>query len=378
MIEFIKITYCYLIILIATINYLQAQQHETLPPMIPVGTLRQCQPVGHESCEVPGYETLADFNNKLGHRSRQEAVAELVKYYYLFKTPLCSEFIKPFLCSLYLPVCPKAPSQASVPEILLPCRHECEYARKECEPFLVKAGQTWPSDWTCHIFPEFPIDLCFTKHNTTPFDQTFDQVVDEPIPQDTAMCDSDNMFDCKIKQNSSRKYLCIEKHLVCDGRADCPDELDEIGCNLMQPNSCQDGQLFCDNDMTSLTLFTLCILVLFCLSIYLLLGFFEEPSQSKQQQQQQQPNPTTLVHEEPNVDSAQQIFNNCNIYAPADVGSVYERINTGGYSGISSIYGSYAYYPPYSVDNNYEDDLREPRAPPPTPAQQSIYLNVDD
>lgn len=353
-----------------------------------------CQPVNYVLCRIRGYDTWSEFNNTLGHKTIEDATAELAKFAYLFHEPTCHEYIQPFLCSLYLPNCPKAPNLEQVPRILLPCQNECIYARKFCEPILMRSGQTWPSFWDCNNFPDNQNDICFQKHHNN---STISLVCE------------DDLFDCKLRDpdDSDRKAICISKTFVCDGKRDCilpnrnvhEDGLDEIGC---EPK-CQEGQLQCDDvclaksdicnfivDCSSgldevncldvyavgLLYWIILIFALPCMAIYLLVRACnrvkEEPDMINSAAQQEH---IYTPHQKPDLT---MIFDNnppIPVYDTSETYSVYERVNSGGYSGFSSIYNSYIHLP---YAQGHGDDPREPPAPPPpTPAQQEIYLNTD-
>ena len=59
----------------------------------------------------------------------------------------CSVDLLPFLCSIYLPECPK-PNQT----IIRPCRSMCESAKEGCFSVLKRFGFDWPSHLNCGQF----------------------------------------------------------------------------------------------------------------------------------------------------------------------------------------------------------------------------------
>ncbi|XP_075996414.1 uncharacterized protein LOC142990491 [Genypterus blacodes] len=102
-----------------------------------------CQPVIVRLCEdLPYTSTLMP--NILGHNSQAEAGLQIQQYSPLVKVQ-CSQYLKPFLCSVYIPECEAG-------RRLLPCRTLCELAKLGCEGLMNKFGFMWPEALKCDAF----------------------------------------------------------------------------------------------------------------------------------------------------------------------------------------------------------------------------------
>ena len=74
----------------------------------------------------------------------------------------CSQYLKFFLCSVYVPICSDKVSSA-----IPPCRNLCEVARTGCLPLMHQFGFQWPEQLTCEKYPEMGSgSLCVGKNFT--------------------------------------------------------------------------------------------------------------------------------------------------------------------------------------------------------------------
>lgn len=108
--------------------------------------LRTCEPIRVEMCMNFGYN-MTGMPNLGGNELQQEA-----KYYLKTFTPLiqygCSNHLKLFLCSVYIPMCTE-----KVESPIGPCRGLCEHVYSRCIPVLEDFGFSWPDALNCSRFP---------------------------------------------------------------------------------------------------------------------------------------------------------------------------------------------------------------------------------
>lgn len=102
-----------------------------------------CQQIVVPFCDdLPYTSTLMP--NILGDKTQIEAGLHIHQFYPLVKVQ-CSEYLRPFLCSVYIPECV---SGKQTP----PCRTICELAKAGCEGLMNKFGILWPENLRCEAF----------------------------------------------------------------------------------------------------------------------------------------------------------------------------------------------------------------------------------
>ncbi|XP_042239053.1 frizzled-2-like isoform X2 [Homarus americanus] len=120
---------------------------------------RPCEALQEGMCQGLGYEATF-FPNLLNHKSQDLASAELLSFLPLIEVE-CSEVLREFLCTLYMPVCTNYGFH------LPPCRSLCKQAREGCEGVMTDMGLTWPSKFDCTRFPEHHELMCLLTLNHT-------------------------------------------------------------------------------------------------------------------------------------------------------------------------------------------------------------------
>lgn len=108
--------------------------------------VRKCDPIRIEMCKGLGYN-VTGMPNLVGHDLQQDAELQLQTF-----TPLiqygCSQQLKFFLCSVYVPMCTE-----KVIDPIGPCRPMCLSVQRRCQPVLHEFGFPWPVALNCSKFP---------------------------------------------------------------------------------------------------------------------------------------------------------------------------------------------------------------------------------
>ncbi|XP_066255386.1 frizzled-4-like [Euwallacea similis] len=108
--------------------------------------LRTCEPIRVELCIGLGYN-MTGMPNLGGNDVQQEADYNLKSFSPLIQYG-CSQQLKLFLCSVYVPMCTE-----KVANPIGPCRGLCESVRSRCYPVLQGFGFSWPEALNCSRFP---------------------------------------------------------------------------------------------------------------------------------------------------------------------------------------------------------------------------------
>ena len=120
----------------------------------------RCEPITIPLCQDIQYNKTV-FPNLLSHRNQEEAGLEVHQFFPLVKVE-CSQYLKFFLCSVYVPIC-----SDKVSSPIPPCRNLCEVARSGCLPLMNQFGFQWPEQLRCGRYPEMGSgSLCVGKNFT--------------------------------------------------------------------------------------------------------------------------------------------------------------------------------------------------------------------
>ncbi|XP_033117452.1 hemicentin-1-like isoform X2 [Anneissia japonica] len=63
----------------------------------------------------------------------------------------CSEYIRPFVCSVFFPECPQRRRQKGIKA----CKQFCEKAKEKCKGLFASYGQNWPAQFDCERFEPY-------------------------------------------------------------------------------------------------------------------------------------------------------------------------------------------------------------------------------
>ncbi|XP_051954368.1 frizzled-3-like isoform X3 [Xyrauchen texanus] len=105
-----------------------------------------CEPITLRMCQGLSYNTTF-MPNLLNHYDQQTAALAMEPFHPMVNLE-CSTEIRPFLCSLYAPVC------TEYGRVTLPCRRLCQRAKSDCYKLMDMFGVSWPEEMECNRFPE--------------------------------------------------------------------------------------------------------------------------------------------------------------------------------------------------------------------------------
>ncbi|KAF7279327.1 hypothetical protein GWI33_007418 [Rhynchophorus ferrugineus] len=109
--------------------------------------LRTCEPIRVDMCRGLGYNMTGMPNLNGNDVLQQEADYNLKSFSPLIEFG-CSQHLKLFLCSVYVPMCTE-----KVANPIGPCRGLCENVKSLCFPVLQSFGFPWPEALNCSRFP---------------------------------------------------------------------------------------------------------------------------------------------------------------------------------------------------------------------------------
>ena len=140
-------------VLVATLSLMESFER---PPKCEPVTAPLCQNSGDELNKSERMYNETVYPNILGHRNQEEAGLEMHQFFPLVKVN-CSQFLRLFLCTVYVPMC----SKHGLKLVIRPCRSLCEYARTGCLPLMRQFGFSWPDVLKCEKFPRKADGVCF-------------------------------------------------------------------------------------------------------------------------------------------------------------------------------------------------------------------------
>ncbi|XP_045594266.1 frizzled-8 [Procambarus clarkii] len=224
---------------------------------------RPCEALQEEVCQGLGYHATL-FPNLLNHKSQDLASEELLSFLPLIEAE-CSEVLREFLCTLYMPVCTNYGFH------LPPCRSLCKQAREGCEQVLEETELRWPNKFDCTRFPEHHELMCVLTLNhssvttsttsspalTLPPAGTRTDLTPYPVAQQLTQCSSN--VDCILERSVCRGGECVCEYPRTWGPSGCEDSQILGGqctsnnqCTAVTPNSvCSDSLCTCLPPLTS-------------------------------------------------------------------------------------------------------------------------------
>ena len=168
--------------------------------------LRSCEPLLQVPiCTPLGYPNTS-FPNHKGHKSQQQASAELDAFQPLISSG-CSVYLRHFLCAYYVPFCKDIlPQEMEVP----PCKELCLHVRTHCESVLNDYGYEWPIHLYCNYFPtKSETPWCFGPDDPSQLENdTGVSSTAGPLPSMSAIQVNDGNTD-KVSTTSSQSSLNV-------------------------------------------------------------------------------------------------------------------------------------------------------------------------
>ncbi|TKR95557.1 hypothetical protein L596_009708 [Steinernema carpocapsae] len=166
----------------------------------------KCVPITINECKKVLPYKITRFPNLIGSENEKDAEAELITFQPLVGTG-CSQLLKFFMCSVYLPMC-----HEKVPVPIYPCRPVCEKVKNSCSPVLHEFGFKWPEKMNCSKFNEENKDetMCMVgpasedepiHHEDPEHGQEVAQVNNEGVSQPSVQT------RCKNKLNEPSIYM---------------------------------------------------------------------------------------------------------------------------------------------------------------------------
>ena len=107
---------------------------------------RKCEKISIPLCQEVGYN-LTFMPNEYGQKNQVEA-GRIIREFWPLVLINCSNYLKNFVCSIYVPMCDPLFNKEVVP-----CRSFCEDVRDSCEPVMLRNGYNWPDHLKCSKFP---------------------------------------------------------------------------------------------------------------------------------------------------------------------------------------------------------------------------------
>lgn len=183
---------------------------------------QQCEEITVPMCKQIGYNATV-FPNELDHNSQNEAGLEIHQFWPLVEIG-CSEHLRFFLCSKYVPIC-----LPNFSKTLQACRKVCEVARAGCEPVMQHYGFEWPERFNCETLitkeqsqlPEYKEKniMCMqddSLDNEKIPDKPFPPLPNPPKPnKDDLQCDTCQCNKPFARVTSSSRYF---DHNITTGR----------------------------------------------------------------------------------------------------------------------------------------------------------------
>uniref|UniRef100_A0A1I8FM45 FZ domain-containing protein n=1 Tax=Macrostomum lignano TaxID=282301 RepID=A0A1I8FM45_9PLAT len=121
-------------------------RHLSGGPDLSVSAPKKCQLISVPMCRNIGYN-YTSMPNQYGDDTQEEAASEVHQFWPLVEIS-CSQDLRFFLCSMYVPIC-----MHNYDRHLPACRSVCLRAKKGCAPLMRQYGFSWPEKMDCSKLP---------------------------------------------------------------------------------------------------------------------------------------------------------------------------------------------------------------------------------
>ncbi|PAA48068.1 hypothetical protein BOX15_Mlig017513g1 [Macrostomum lignano] len=165
-------------------------RHLSGGPDLSVSAPKKCQLISVPMCRNIGYN-YTSMPNQYGDDTQEEAASEVHQFWPLVEIS-CSQDLRFFLCSMYVPIC-----MHNYDRHLPACRSVCLRAKKGCAPLMRQYGFSWPEKMDCSKLPDYgdPDTLCMDVNHTS----TSQPVTTLPPDTDTSYGSAPASCECRCQ-----------------------------------------------------------------------------------------------------------------------------------------------------------------------------------
>ncbi|XP_031622485.1 frizzled-2-like [Contarinia nasturtii] len=124
---------------------------------------QKCEVITSWICENISYN-FTSFPNVMNHQTQRDVHHKLINsQYHMLMDTKCSQHIRLFMCSVYMPNCIE-----NYEKLLKPCRSFCQRTYDECVSDWIDLGlgSDWPAEMQCEQFPDETMEICLNPDNS--------------------------------------------------------------------------------------------------------------------------------------------------------------------------------------------------------------------